>query len=304
MSDYAAQQRRRNMVVGGFVLVAICALFWMLMMFGDLPIAVSKIRSFEVLISFPSASGVGRDTPVQYCGYQIGRVLNVSPPMLVKDKDGTPISHRVKVACLIEEKFVDIPSNVEVKLMRRGLGSSYIEFVWNPNIPLEPKDPSNPRSIFLMDQMELAGTTGMSSEFFPPDVQKKLENLVDSISELSANANQIIGNEDNQANIRKTLAYISQATAQAKDTLLSIQNFTDVGKEQIVRVADQLDIALTEFNYLTAQINQGQGTVGRLIQDDRLYENLVDSALELQLALEQIKIWAAEARDRGVRIKW
>jgi phospholipid/cholesterol/gamma-HCH transport system substrate-binding protein len=69
-------------------------------------------------------------------------------------------------------------------------------------------------------------------------------------------------------------------------------------------VADQLDIALTEFNYLTAQINQGQGTVGRLIQDDRLYENLVDSALELQLALEQIKIWAAEARDRGVRIKW
>ncbi|HPY77699.1 MAG TPA: hypothetical protein PLQ45_07650, partial [Anaerohalosphaeraceae bacterium] len=96
----------------------------------------------------------------------------------------------------------------------------------------------------------------------------------------------------------------SQATAQAKDTLLSIQNFTDVGKEQIVRVADQLDIALTEFNHLTAQINQGQGTVGRLIQDDRLYENLVDSALELQLALEQIKIWAAEARDRGVRIKW
>jgi ABC-type transporter Mla subunit MlaD len=304
MSDYATIQRRRNMIVGGFVLVAICALFWMLMMFGDLPIAVSKIRSFEVLIHFPSASGVGRDTPVQYCGYQIGRVLNVSPPMLVKGKDGTPIAHEVKVACLIEERFVDIPSNVEVKLMRRGLGSSYIEFIWNPNKPLEPKDPSNPRSVYLMDQMELVGTTGMSSEFFPPDVQQKLENLVDSISELSANANQIIGNEDNKVNIQKTLAYISQATSQAKETLKSIQTFSDVGTDQMVRVADKLDIALSEFNRVFAQINEGQGTAGRLIKDDRLYENLVDSTVELQLALEQIKKWAAEARDRGIRIKW
>ena len=270
----------------GFVLVAICALFWMLMMFGDLPIAVSKIRSFEVLISFPSASGVGRDTPVQYCGYQIGRVLNVSPPMLVKDKDGTPISHRVKVACLIEEKFVDIPSNVEVKLMRRGLGSSYIEFVWNPNIPLEPKDPSNPRSIFLMDQMELAGTTGMSSEFFPPDVQKKLENLVDSISELSANANQIIGNEDNQANIRKTWPHQS-SHSQAKDTLLSIQNFTDVGKEQIVG-GRPTGYCATEFNYLTAQINQDRGQLADLFRMTVSMKTLW-TAQPVQLALGRSK---------------
>lgn len=304
MTDYATMQRRRNMIVGGFVLVAICALFWMLMMFGDLPIAVSKIRSFEVLINFPNATGVGRDTPVQYCGYQIGRVLKVSPPFLVTDADGKPIAHQVKVACLIEEHFVDIPSSVEVKLMRRGLGSSYIEFVWIPDRPLTPMNPDDPRSVFLMDQMVLTGTTGMSSEFFPPDVQEKLENLVDSISELSDNANQIIGNEDNKVNIHKTLAYITQATAQAKDTLRSIQSFSDTGTDQMVRIADKLDIALSEFNEVFTQINEGRGTAGRLLQDDRLYENLVDSTLELQLALEQIKKWAAEVRDRGIRLKW
>lgn len=304
MIDYATQQRRRNLIVGAFVLVALCAFFWMLMVFGDLPVAVGKMRSYEVLIEFPSAPGIGRDTPVQYCGYQIGRVLKVSPPTLVMDSNGQPTGHVIKVVCLIEEKYQDIPWNVDIKLMRRGLGSSYIEFVWDPKKPLVPKYPQNPRSVYLMDQMVLSGTTGLTSEFFPPEVQQKLENLVDAISALALNANQILGDAENQANIRKTLAAVSEATAQARETLKSVQRFTDVGGEQLVRIADKLDASLTEFGRVFAQINAGTGTAGRLITDDRLYENLVDSTLELQMALEQIKKWAAEARDRGIRIKW
>ncbi|MEJ5259186.1 MAG: MlaD family protein [Anaerohalosphaeraceae bacterium] len=304
MMDYAAQQRRRNLIVGGFVLVALCAFFWMLMVFGDLPVAVGKMRSYEVLIEFPNAPGIGRDTPVQYCGYQIGRVLKVSPPVLVTDPNGRPIGHVVKAVCLIEEQYKDIPWNVDIKLMRRGLGSSYIEFTWDPQKPLVPKYPDNPQSVYLMDRMVLSGTTGLTSEFFPPEVQKKLENLVDAIAALATNANRIIGDADNQANIRKTLAAVSEATAQARDTLKSVQQFTDVGTEQLTRVADRLDTALAEFGRVFAQLNAGQGTAGRMLTDDRLYENLVDSTLELQMALEQIKKWAAEARDRGIRIKW
>lgn len=304
MTDYATQQRRRNMIVGGFVLVALCAFFWMLMMFGDLPIAVSKMRSFEILINFPSAPGIQRDTPVQYCGYQIGRVLNVAPPLIHADPNGKPVGHQIKVTCLIEEKYEDIPWNVDVKLMRRGLGSSYIELVWNSEKPLVPYYPDNPRSVYLMDQMILSGTTGMASEFFPPEVQQKLENLVDAISALALNANEVIGDEANKTNIRKTLAHITEASSQLHNTLASIENFSDTGEEQLTRVVDKLDQSLFEFNRILARINQGQGTAGQLLHDDRLYENLVDSTLELQLALEQIKKWASEVRDRGIHIKW
>ena len=244
MTDYATLQRRRNMIVGGFVLVALCAFFWMLMMFGDLPIAVSKIRSFEVLINFPSAPGIQRDTPVQYCGYQIGRVLNVSPPILITDPNGMPVRHQVKVTCLIEQRYEDIPWNVNIKLMRRGLGSSYIEFIWDPGIPLVAKYPGNLRSVYLMDQMVLSGTTGMASEFFPPEVQQKLENLVDSISALALNANEVIGDEANKTNIKKTLTYITESAAQLQETLISIEDFSDTGGEQIVRISDKLDQSL------------------------------------------------------------
>ena len=39
MSDYETIQRKRNMVVGIFVVIGICAFAWLIYKFGDLPIA-------------------------------------------------------------------------------------------------------------------------------------------------------------------------------------------------------------------------------------------------------------------------
>ena len=77
MTDYQTKQRRKNMVVGLFVIVALCVFVWMLFRFRELPLAVSKLKSFNVLVYFPEAPGIQSDTPVQYCGYQIGRVMKV-----------------------------------------------------------------------------------------------------------------------------------------------------------------------------------------------------------------------------------
>ena len=65
-------QRRRSFIVGIFVIVAIFAFFWLIFKFGDLPIFVSEIKSYAIRIQFPNAPGVQRDTPVRFCGYQIG----------------------------------------------------------------------------------------------------------------------------------------------------------------------------------------------------------------------------------------
>lgn len=305
MTDYNTLQRRRNIIVGAFVMLAFVAFVWMLLLFGDLPVVVNQYKSFKLLVNFPSAPGVQRDTPVNYCGYQIGRVFNVSPPFLFIDADGTSY-HQVKVTCLIEKQFRDIPANVDIKLMKRGLGSSYIELFWDPERDLPEEEPK-----YLQDELVLQGTTGMSSEFFPQEVQEKLENLVDSIAALAHNANRIVGSESNQANIQMTLEHVKNATAQANATLRSFQGLSDTGTEQMERVAGevvelavQLDGALSEVRQVIARVNAGEGTAGLLVEDGRLYENLLDSSEELQLAIEQLKRWAADAREEGIRIKW
>ena len=50
MTDYTTMQRRRNIIVGGFVVLAFCAFLWMIFIFGELPVVVSHWKSFKVLV--------------------------------------------------------------------------------------------------------------------------------------------------------------------------------------------------------------------------------------------------------------
>lgn len=300
MTDYQTKQKRQNIIVGVFVVVGFTLFVLMLMVFRDLPLFVSRFNSFQVLVYFPEAPGIQKDTPVKFCGVPVGRVLNVSDPQVVSNEGRK--THKVGVTISIDQQYIDIPSSVDVVIMKRSLGSSHIEF--QDKSPEEPTD-------FLENEMVLTGIVGTSSEFFPPDVQKKLESLVDSIAALANNANLIIGDEENQANLKKTFANVEQVTLQARGTLESIEKFSDTSTEQVVALGDQivavgeqLEAALAEMRKVIAKVESGEGTAGKLVNDGRLYENLLESSEELQMALEQIKEWASEARDNGIRIKW
>jgi phospholipid/cholesterol/gamma-HCH transport system substrate-binding protein len=304
MTDYQSKQRRRNMVVGLFMVVAFAAFMWMLLRFRDLPLAAGKLRSFEILVYFPEVPGVQKDTPVQYCGYQVGRVLNVAPPKRYNDEEEGEIKHRVGVTIAIDKKFADIPAHSDIRLMTRGLGSSYIEIRVS-----EVKAAGE--TAFLKEDMVKYGAVAMASEFFPPDVQKKLENLVDSISELAVNTNLIVGDLENQANIKQLLANLEAAAATANLTLQSFGKFSEVGTEKAELLGDRLitmtesfEGTLSELRQVLAKVNTGDGTAGKLVNDGRLYENLLESSQELEMALEQLKEWAAQAREKGIRIKW
>ena len=303
MADYNTLQKRRNMIVGGFVVIAFCAFIWMVALFGELPVAVSQLRSFKVMVNFPNAPGAQENTPIQYCGYPIGKVISVSPPFLFRDEQGLTY-HQIKVTLAIEKKYIDIPSNVDIKLMKRGLGSSYIEFVVDPAKPLTPMDPERPETAYLVNGMVLQGSAGMSSEFFPLEVQDKIEALVDSVATLAGNINDIIGDRENQVNIKQTIANITAMTEQATETFKSIKDFSDAGTEAVQGTAEQLDGILAELRVILDKIDNGDGTAGRLINDGRLYENLLDSSEELRMALEQLRNLATEAREKGIKLKW
>ncbi len=294
MTDYNTRQRRRNIAVGGFVIVAFCAFLWMIFIFGELPIAVTKFRAFTILVNFPSAPGIQKSTPVQYCGYQIGRVMLVSPPQLVRDEFGRKY-HQVKVTLAIERQYNDIPSNIDVMLMKRGLGSSYIEFQFEQDMEVDG---------FLVDGMVLQGETGVGSEFFPKEVQNKIEDLVDAVAQLADNVNSIVGDAENKANIKQMLANMTIATEQATETLKSIKRLSDSAGVTVEGAAENLNGVLAEFKRTLVKINEGDGTAASLLNDGRLYENLLDSSQELQMALDQLKKLAAEAREKGIKIKW
>lgn len=305
------------MIVGVFVVGGICALVWLVFKFGDLPIAVTRMGSFEVYVQFPTAPGVQKDTPVRFCGYQIGRVTEVMAPDRRKDLVTGLKYYQTVVILSIGKNYVNIPSNVEIKLMTRGLGSSYIELKQTPGKPLELLDPNRPGTEFLMDKILLQGSTGITSEFFPEESQKKLDELVDGIIALIANANDVIGSPNNKENLQKILANMTEASEQAKETIQEFRKFAVAGTTTLksadakaeglvvamIDTSEEVSKAAAQLRLILEKINSGQGSAARLINDGRFYENLLENTQQIQLLLEELKSFVAQARDKGVPIK-
>ena len=346
MSEYETTQRKRNVLVGLFVVIGACALAGLLFKFNDFPGIYTKIRSFEVFVQFPTAPGVQEDTPVRFCGYQIGRVTAVMSPELRKDLITGQQYHQTVVVLGIDKRFTNIPSNVEVKLMTRGLGSSYIELKIDPSeLPAPPLDPNCPESCFLMDKLLLQGSTGVTSEFFPAESQKKLDELITGLKTFITNANDILGDPNNKANFKATLANLTDASKeaadrlrQAKDTLEhvkdtlskasqaieqakpaiedfrklaaagtdTLKNFDAKAERLVVVLADasgELGRTAAELRLTLEKINSGDGTAGRLVNDGKLYEKLLENTEQVKSMVEQIKAFVEQARLRGLPLK-
>lgn len=295
MTDYNTLQKKRNMIVGGFVVIAILALVWMIFVFGELPLIVTKHRSFDVFVQFPNAPGIQKNTPVRYCGYQIGKVFRVEPPTRLLHMDTKEAINQVKVGLAIDNKFEHtIPDNVEIYVMKRSMGSSYVELI---NAATEPTG-------FITREIKdtFQGGIGSSTEFIPKDVQEKLKILVDRFSTLAIDLHEIVGDQQNQKNIKLSLDNFATAADQAEETFRSIQAFSTTGQNAFSSVSEGLNDTLKQVRITLSAINEGQGTVGKLVNDPGLYENLLESSKELQLAIEQVKLLLTESREHGIKL--
>lgn len=312
MSDYETIQRRRNITVGIFVITAVCAVVWLIFKFGDLPIKVREIRSFQVTVQFPTAAGVQRNTTVYFCGYPVGSVTEVRPPQVLKDLQTGQFYHQTIVVLSIDKEYDNIPEDVEVKLMSRGLGSSFIE------LKTKPFDITQSDRKFLTTGSKIQGSTGMTSEFFPEESQKKFEELAEGFSSLVQNTNDIIGDPNNKENLNRILTNMSEATSRATQALEAFQQLSVSGtttlknadvrmKELItamVGTSEELSKTAAQLRIVLEKINEGGGSLGRLVNDGRFYENLLENSQQLQVLLEEMTSFIADVNESGLRNKW
>ena len=298
MSDYETGQKRRNFIVGIFVFLGVTALIWLIFKFGDLPGIVTQMNAFQINIQFSTATGIQKDTPVRFCGYQIGRVTNIMAPEIRKEirDDGQPGREyfQAVVVASIDKSYVTVPSCVEVKLMTRGLGSSYIELKQYPDKPVIPLDPNRPETKYLVDGMWLQGSTGMTSEFFPEESQQKLNDLIEGINNFIGNANDIIGDQSSKENMKKTLANLAEASRQAKATLEEFEKLAAVGTTILEHADSKVEEVVTALVETSDEIKEfasaGTSTLHSIdTKADKLLLSLMDTSEQLSGTLGQLR---------------
>lgn len=308
MADYETSQRRRNTAVGLFVLLGIGAFVWMMYLFGELPLIAARWRAYEIHVRFDEAPGIQENTAVYFSGYPVGRVTQVRPPRIMENLETGQWSHMSQVTLAINNRFDRIPCDVRIRLMQRGFGSSFIRLDEQP-YP-EPERPGP----FLTQGTLVQGETGITSEFFPEETQERLQELVDSMTVLLNNANDIIGDEDTKENLRQTMANLGEVTAQASLTLAAFEEFAATGSgtlesadqqvQQLVHslteLSGEIGLVSSELRTMINRIHEGEGTAARLLNDPRLYEQLLEDARQLDMLMQEIRAFIQEAAETGL----
>lgn len=121
---------------------------------------------------------------------------------------------------------------------------------------------------------------------------KNRENIKQSIARLNAtllNLQNISGSLDtivktNEKKLSKTLSnteLISKNLAKLSDTLVN----ANLGE-----TVKSLDATLLSLNSLLADLESGQGTMGKLLTDDEMYINLTNASKELEELLREMKL--------------
>ena len=158
--------------------------------------------------------------------------------------------------------------------------------------------------------MDMAGS---ELEFF----KQKMSQVVGDLSRTMDNLNLIM--EQNAANIEGTMSHLNSITGSVNGMLLSqranlesavanltrfsemlgensprmdsiilnLSNFTD--QIQRENLAGALDSTLMNLNAILARVNAGEGTVGQLVSDPRLYESLNEATANLASLLANLQ---------------
>lgn len=254
-------------------------------------------RNVDYYAVYDQVNGVQGASPVMMRGVKVGTVSEI----LFDPARSSQVVLRLTV-----RRQYPIPSDSEAKIVSSSLmGSKAIEIVLGESsVRLEKGDTI--RSGYSRDMMDTALT---ELDFFKEKISRLTEELsrtltgistlVESnssnIGELTAHLNSIAGNLDEvlsaeKSGLRSAVAGISEFSqtlgqnAGRVDTLVgNLTRFSDNLAE-----AD-LKAAVGRLNDILDRIDSGEGTVGRLMNDAELYENLQQASENLSVLLADLK---------------
>lgn len=247
---------------------------------------------------YDDVEGLGTSSPVTINGLQVGKVTGIN----FLDETGDII-----VEMGIEKDFQFSKTSI-VKIYGG-------DFIGGKSISIVP-DFENPEIAVSNDTLEgetEEGLLELVNEKLSP-LQDKVEGTVVSIDTLMNGINRILDKETEDdikltiANLSKTMQSLSE-TAERVNGLLdknatnitkSVNNFEKTSSN-LTKISDSLSTieykkmfadveeTINNLNAVSEKLNNGEGSLGLLLKDKSLYNNLDKATKELELLFEDIK---------------
>lgn len=289
--------------VGAITSIAIAVLF----------IGYSFLRGNDVFSSdnmfytdYDNVDGLTTSKPVLVNGYQIGHVSK----MYLLDNG------KIRTEFKIKSEY-EIPSNTIAKIVNESiLGSKVIVFnlgnsktYANSGDPLqsdvqanlmekvEPLQKKVENLVVKLDSVLSAVNTALDDEF-QRDFKTSLRSISISLNNMEKITNDV---ENLMGSERIRLAKIMQNLESITDNfrnnnsklnsiLSNLDNLSDdLAKSEIKETIDNANQAMKDVQSITDKINKGEGSIGMLVNDDSLYNNLNNASQNLDQLIYDLK---------------
>ncbi len=322
---------RRNILVGVVVLGALIFLGWMILKFGDQPAKLFAAPTMPVFFTAQRADGVSEGSPVLYQGVNVGRITGVKR---TDDGKGVLIEGQVDVA-------PPLPANVDgaiiaQSLLGGGAGISLQLLGPEPTGELAAKTTLNARYVGLEmippEFATLAAELRLSAvQFRESRIIEHLDQQVIKAGEVMDSVKSLLDDKEMRADLKTSMANVRVATETANRIGTNLEKFSTelekLGKEanatvgqarvtltkadeQVTDLSKQVGQRLTQvaklldtFQSISAKIDKGQGTAGQLVNDQRLYESLVQTSRELNATISDLKRLVEQWEEEGISFK-
>lgn len=254
--------------------------------------------STRVYVVYDNVAGLVNSAPVTLNGLSIGKVnsINIQP-------DG-----KLLVEMQITTDFPIAKSSV-AEIYDSGLvGGRQIAI--KPNF--QDKDYIKTGD-YLKASSKLGLTDALAQQLEP--LQYKVQKLLDNADVLFTNVNEILDERTKQnlknsiAELNKTLSEFSVASkninemiadnkSKINSTMTSFDktaaNFSkmsdSLAKANLGQTVKNLEKTLANVDKIMTDIEQGKGTMGKLMKDDAMYNNFTNTSKELELLLQDVRL--------------
>ncbi len=270
-------------------------------------------------VVYPDVNGLVPNNIIQVNGYTIGKVADIS---FHPKKPGYLV-----VQMQLHAKNFSIPKNSIARISSLDfLGTKGIELLMDTAIMKRIDRADNPEQYYhkpgdtLQNDVEISLKDEVNKQVAP--LKAKAESLISEIEilvktvqgidieqyqqsfgraitsiEHSSKATEkiIIGNSDKISNVMSNLETISANLKDNNENISRvIKNVSSISdtltKIEIVQTFKKVDKAMNDLSFVIERLNKGEGTAGKLLKDDSLYNNLEDATKELDRLLEDMRL--------------
>lgn len=292
--------------VGLFVIIATVVITAMSVIFGK--VDFKKDSGYNVDFEITDASGLQPNAPVFFRGVKVGVLKNVrfDKNVLIATislKDGYEIPDNVifsiRQSGFIGQKYIDLVMDKNIPatsyLVSGGKYNGRQTVVSIDDVVAKIDDVAGQISTLVKALNDVVDRD---------DTKQNLRDTIENIRSISDNINKLIAANDgkfndiientrrltgmidrliaaNEGNVNKSIDNIAEITTYLKDFSKNLDNVTTNNKENIDesiknirKITDKLNDTIDNISTIAKDINEGKGTIGMLINDNKTKEEV------------------------------